>query len=313
MKPLGYLFKFIFLSATFTALCWGQTSPPEEQLNIYSRQTQIGIIANRIFRDASGRVYKEIFYTGRNDARVPYTQEMLKERSIILYKYNEQGQRIRSEYYDAKMHLESVVGITYSGNKERREIKYTPAGVRQYEIRYIDNSSVSHLYYDQSGKNLVSIRGLIPNDVDLPFGWGETIGGLACGIVLTQAKSLVDEQPGYALYVNIRNNGSTQIPISEVPRVEIELRDSAGNVVRERTDDPAKETHLQLQRQFNGQLINPGESGYIYPPYELNLRYGNLPSGHYSIRARLRIGNNNQILISNTISFEVGDQKKEAG
>lgn len=311
MKHLDYLFKSILLSVTLTSLCSAQTSHIEEQLNIYSNPTEIGTIAKRTFRDPNGRIYKEIFSTLRNDAaRAPYSQDMLKEQSTVLYTYNDQGQNIRSEHYDGRMHLEFVLEVTYQGSKERREIKYTPEGIRQYEIRYIDKRSVSHLHYDESGKNLVSVRGLIPNDVDLPFGWGKEIGGLACGIVLTQANSLVDELPGYAIYVNIRNIGSTQVSIPELPPAEMELRDSTGKIVREGTGDPTKkQKRLQLQRLLYGQLINPGEAGFVYPPYELNLYYVNLLPGRYSIRVRQPIGDNHQILISNNVFFEVGGQK----
>jgi hypothetical protein len=307
MKYLHLLLTPVLLCVPLLALSFGQTPHAEERLSIYGSPTQIGTIAYRASRDSDGRILKEIFYMGNRSAHPPYTEDMLVVQSIVLHKYDDQSSTKRAEHYNARMNLEYVWETKYDNHKDRRETKFTRDGVRQYEIRYLENRSVSHLYYDESGENLVAIRGLIPKDADLPSGWGDSQSGLACGIVLTRAKSQVDDLPGYALYVNVKNSGSTQMSIPQLPPAEIELRDGAGALVRQRTDtqDP-----LQAQRLFYGQLINPGESGNTYPAYELKMRYANLAPGRYSIRVKQSIEGRDQPLISNTVFFEVVGQKK---
>lgn len=308
MKTVNSFITSILLCVGLCASSWGQTAQlAEGQLSIYGIPTQIGTVARRTFRDSSGRVIREIFYTLKKDVpQPPYTKDMLEVQSTVLYDYDERGYKIRAEHYDARMILDQVWETRYYENKEKREIKSTPDGVRQYEIRYLDDRTVSHLYYDERGKNLVAVRGLIPRDIDLPFGWGEPVDGLACGIALTQTKSLVDELPCYAIYVNVKNSGSNQASLSGLPAVQIELRDRFGVLVREIAAEANKgRDPLQAHRLLYGQLINPGESGYVYPPYELSIRSTNLRPGRYSLRVRQPIEGRNQSLVSNTVFFEV--------
>src|SRR5215470_16775501 len=119
--------------------------------------------------------------------------------------------------------------------------------IREYEIRYLANRSISHLYYDKSGNALRAIRGRIPEDMDLPFGWGEPEDGLACGITLSKAKSSIDDSLTLALFVNVKNIGADEIDIFQLPEAEIELRYSSGSLVKEDVEF-AKKRYDPLQK-----------------------------------------------------------------
>jgi len=293
--------------------------------------TQIGTIANRTFRDDEGRITKEIFYTLKPDfvclgggeeirppdprlpkarlcktAEPPYSEAMLAEHSIRFYTYDDRGRKIKEEQYSPGMYLTHKWETEYDDNKGRREIKYTPEGIKTYEIRFVERSSVSHLDYDDSGKNLVAIRGLIPQDIDLPFGWGEPVDGLSCGIAHSKIKSSIDNSPVDAIYVNVKNIGSNNIILEETEADEIELRDRFGALVRETAEYMSyKQNRLQKHRQGDRKMVKPGESELIYHPYELQVRYGYLPQGQYSVRVIQPVGDTGTTIVSNTIHFEV--------
>src|SRR5215470_11961479 len=138
--------------------------------------------------------------------------------------------------------------------------------IREYEIRYLANRSVSHLYYDQSGKDLRAIRGMIPEDMDLPFGWGEPEDGLACGITLSKAKSNIDDSSTLALFVNVKNSGAHEAYISQLPEAEIELWYSNGALVKEEAEFAKKRYDpLQKHRELYGQRLKTNEAGNVYP------------------------------------------------
>src|SRR5215510_3270268 len=155
----------------------GQTAELKQELGIYGVETQIGTIAQRTFSDAKGRVLKTISYGSTTDAKRPYTEAMLVPVRIDIYKYDDQDRVIRSEAYNSKMILRSYTETRYINEHERRDTSYTAAGVRTYETRRVAGSTVCELYFDETGKQLTAIRGAIPRDIDLPFGWGETENG----------------------------------------------------------------------------------------------------------------------------------------
>jgi hypothetical protein len=306
MSRKNVLLKSLILCISFSDASRRQIAQPAGELRIYAFPTQIGVIANRTFRDDKGRISKEIFYTLKNFAEPPYTEAMLDVQSVVIYTYDDRGLKIKSEHYDRSMNLLYRWETKYDDNKGKREIKYTSEGIRTYEIRYVERSSVSHLYYDDSGKNLVGIRGLLPQDIDLPFGWGEPVNGLSCGIAHTKVKSATDDSPVDAIYVNVKNIGLKDVVIEKIEAAEIELRDRSGALVKETAEYLSnKQDGLQKYRQSYGQLVKPGESGYIYPAYELRVRYGNLAPGQYSIRVRQPIGVMGISLLSSAIHFEV--------
>jgi len=231
---------------------------------------------------------------------------MLQEQSIVVYRYDDQGAQIASEHYAPGMILDFRWEIRQEDHEKRREVKYTKEGVREYEIRYLANRSVSHLYYDKSGDYLRAIRGLIPEDIDLPFGWGEPEDGLACGITLSKAKSDIDDSPTLALYVNVKNSGAHEAYIFQLPEAEIELRYSNGALVKEEAEFAKKRYDpLQKHRQLYGQGLKTNEAGHVYPAYELNTRYGRLAPGRYTVRVKQRVIEKGLWLISNRIEFTV--------
>jgi hypothetical protein len=297
---------FIFICMIFPDASRCQSNQQTGELQIYSFPTQIGTAAKRTFQDDKGRVNKEIYYTPKTiSADPPYTEDMLRVQSIVLYKYDDRGREIKSEHYDPGMNLQYKWETTYDDNKGRRKIKYTREGIRTYEIRFVENRSLSHLYYDERGENLVAIQGMVPQDIDIPFGWGEPVDGLACGIASTKIKSPIDDASVYAIWVNIKNVGSKNISFSQLPTVEMELRDSFGTLVWESTQYAnSKGDALQKRKISFGRLLYPGESGPVYP-YELRTRYGKLAPGSYSIRVKQPIDEKGVFLVSNTIHFEI--------
>jgi hypothetical protein len=253
-------------------------------------------------------VIKEIYYTLKDSAVLPpYTEEMMNVQSICLYTYNEQGNKIRTEYYNAQMKLDRVCESKYYNGKERRDVYSTPEGVRQHEQRYVDNRSVCTLYYDEKGKNLVAISGSIPQDIDLIFGWGESVNDLACGIGIGQAESRFDRIPGYNISISIRNLGSDPVSVTGLPDAAIELRDSSGLMVREKAEYRKKKLDpMQQHRMSTGWFIPSYRSICMVGAYELNTRYGNLSPGRYSIRIKQPINGRGKPLLSNTVYFDVG-------
>src|SRR5262249_758721 len=152
-------------------------------------------------------------------------------------------------------------------------------------------------------------RGMIPEDMDLPFGWGEPEDGLACGITLSKAKSNIDDSPTLALYVNVKNSGADEIHIFQLLEAEIELRNSSGALVKEDAEFAKKRYDpLQKHRYLDGQLLKTNEAGNVYPAYEMNTRYGRLAPGRYTVRVKQRVIEKGLSLISNRIEFAVEGQ-----
>jgi hypothetical protein len=307
MRIVTFLLLQSFLWVVCSSLSMGQSVPPGDELQIYSFPTQVGTVARRTIRDQNGRISKVIYYALKgNFNQRPYTEDMLQEQSIEVYRYDDQGVQIAREHYAPGMILDFRWEIRHEDHEKRREVKYTKEGVREYEIRYLANRSVSHLYYDKSGNYLRAIQGMIPEDIDLPFGWGESEDGLACGITLSKAKSSIDDSPALALYVNVKNIGAHEAYISQLPEAEIELRYSNGALVKEGAEFAEKRYDpLQKHRELYGQGLKTNEAGHVYPAYELNTRYGRLAPGRYAVRVKQRVIEKGLWLISNTIEFTV--------
>jgi len=307
MRIVTFLLLQSLIWVVCSSLSRGQSVRPGEELKIYGFPTQVGTVAMRTIRDQNGRISKEIYYALKGfHTRGPYTEDMLQEQSIVVYRYDDQGRQIAREKYAPGMILDFRWGIRHEDHEKRREVKYTKDGVREYEIRFVANRSVSHLYYDKSGNYLRAIEGMIPEDIDLPFGWGEPEDGLACGITLSKAKSDIDDSPTLALYVNLKNSGAHEAYIFQLPDAEIELRYSNGALVKEDVEFAKKRYDpLQKHRQLYGQGLKTNEAGHVSPAYELNTRYGRLAPGRYSVRVKQRVIEKGLWLISNTIEFKV--------
>src|SRR5262245_49810511 len=154
------LLKSIILCISFTGASWCQSAQPEGELLIYAMATQINTIARRTFRDDEGRITKEIYYSLKDTffcsgggeviqtpdprlpkltlcktAEPPYTEDMLAVQSIRIYTYDDRGRKIKEDHYAPGMNLQHKWETEYDDNKGRREIKYTPEGIKTYEIR----------------------------------------------------------------------------------------------------------------------------------------------------------------------------------
>src|SRR5262245_11223658 len=111
MRIVTFLLLQSFLWVVCSSLSRGQSVRPGEELQIYGFPTQIGTVAMRTIRDQNGRISKEIYYALKDlHNRSPYTEDMLQEQSIVVYRYDDKGRQIASEHYDQGMIL------TYSWN-----------------------------------------------------------------------------------------------------------------------------------------------------------------------------------------------------
>jgi hypothetical protein len=301
----------VMLVATVISFGRAQDAELKEELRIYERFTQVGTVARRTFTSPDGLVRKVIYYNLKEFGhQPPWTESMLIESEIILNSYDDRGRLVRAEHYDGRMRLRHFWTITRRDNN-RSHINHSATGNRRYEIRYIDNRSISHLYYDSTGKYLIGIKGSVLPDAELPFGWGPPMKGASIGIVIAEASTDDDMLSGRIVYVNVRNVSDASINIPEPAAVEFELLNSKGEIVSPRTDDPeGKRARLELHRSFGNRQIGRGVATYAYPAYSLDLQYGKLPAGRYRLRARLPIDDAGKTLVSNEVVFEVSGQRE---
>lgn len=108
------------------------------ELHLYSHSTQIGIVANREFKDTKGRVVKVIYY-GSSESNGPFHEELLMERSIHTYQFDENDCSIKSESFAPGMILTgSGESICFEGTSQAKLVTLCNArGIRTTEIRNI--------------------------------------------------------------------------------------------------------------------------------------------------------------------------------
>jgi len=111
-------------------------------------------------------------------------------QSVDVYFYDSDGRVDRVEGRDANARAPRVRLHEYLASGELARLKYVEVdGVRCYEQRQKGTTTLTDLYFDQTGTYLTGIRGQIPEDADLPHGWGEVGDGLAYGIALSPSES----------------------------------------------------------------------------------------------------------------------------
>ncbi|HSB27543.1 MAG TPA: hypothetical protein VLE19_06805, partial [Pyrinomonadaceae bacterium] len=146
-----------------------------EELHLYSMPTQIGTVARRTIRDRSGRVVREVFYSSNTFGKVPQTGQGLLVQSISVYYYDAAGRVDRVEHWGDQVRVEHNA---YGPSGELARKWFVDAdGVRRYEMRFKGSTTMTHLYFDDTGTYLRSVRGQLVDDVDLPHGWGMPTGG----------------------------------------------------------------------------------------------------------------------------------------
>jgi len=279
----------------------------EGELTLYERMTSIGTVACRVFRDDEGRVTKTVYYGLRHEAldrpEGPYTKDMLEVQSIVLRVYDEQGRQSREEHYSPQMRLDRVKEVVYAADGAVQSVVWRNAqGVRTYEIRYADGKSISHLAFDESGDGLVSVRGLVPDDMDLVHGWGKPMHGLSCGLAASTVRGTLS---AIRIYVTVRNSGKEPDEITS--GIRLRLVNGRGVVVPQKegrvgagdhaapADDRARDTVTQ---------VDPGEAAYVSSG-ELGRWYADLPPGEYALAVVCRDSEGDYSIVSNTIHVTI--------
>jgi len=287
------------------------------ELTIYGVITQIGTVAKRTFRDNAGRITKTIYYTldYRNlpnpfSLREPVTEEMLAVQSINIHYYDQQGRQDRVEHYTPAFALSRIMQTKYDPNGGKiATVWLRPNESREYEIRYRNNRSISHLYFDDTGRKLIAVRGPVPKNMDLAYGWGRPVDGLSCGIAPRKRSALAKD---INISVTVRN--LTELPakiITTLPyqTIQMELRNTKGALVPQNTDYIEKR-NKELLRMNNGlreslQTIPPHQAGHYSSGYKLNQWYGEVQSGKYYLTVKRRASGKDFSLVSNTVTINI--------
>jgi hypothetical protein len=282
--------------AELPSIAAGETS----EIKFYPHPTQIGTVALRTIRDRTGRVDREIYYTSSAVNWAEPRENDLRVQSIKVYFNDTKGRVDRIEHWQTGSRAPKVERNQYSETGQLTRTWYVETdGVRRYEIRFEELKSVTHLYYDDTGTYLTSLRGRLVSDVDLPHGWGVVNGGLACGITLSTERGRFDD---VGVWVNVQNVSTQSVSISNLAAPSFEVRDAQGNIVTPRA---TAATTQQNVHQLYGQLLDHQEAGFMYPAYRLADYFEPLAPGKYSIRIRQPLPERNVELISNDVTFVV--------
>jgi hypothetical protein len=273
------------------------------QLQIYDRPTQAGTVADRVFKDSKGRVVKNILYTGGGPA--PYHEELLQVYLISIAKYGPNDCVVRAATYWPGMILKSMIeGTCWPGTATPKLTVFRDAhGVRTQEARHKTEAGKSTvLLFDATGEKVVAIKSLTPDDIDLAHGWGKEVGGVACGIAANRERG---RQEDMELFITIKNSSYRRDRVPTVSPVAVELKDSAGRLVRPKAELAAKEAKIapNVCPPF-GELPLIGESRLL-TSYRLGERYDGLAPGKYEMTVRLCSPVISGLLVSNTLLLEI--------
>lgn len=281
------------------------------ELTTYDTPSQNGTIAKRVFRDSSGRIAKTIYYRSSEKASGPYPGETLQVSSIVIHLYDGAGRERREEYRGPDMQLHRIKDTVYRNGDKTAVVWRRPDGIREYEIRYSGGREVSHLYFDESGERLVGVKGEIPADIKLAWGWGVPSEGLACGIGANCTSGLLKH---LRIFVSVRNLTETSakvITALQYHEIQVELRNTKGDAVPQNAAY-IEERDRGLIRANHGlhesmQTIEPHNAGMFTGGFELREWYSDLPAGTYYLTVRRRGAGKEFNLVSNTLKIEIQD------
>ena len=269
------------------------------ELELYRMATQIGTIARRTIRDRAGRIAREVYYTSNGAPLAAPGEKDLRIQSIRVYFNDTSGRVDHVEHWDAARRLARVEQNAYDASGKLARKWYVEAdGVKRYELRFRDSSTVSELYFDDTGAYLKSLRGELVSDIDLPHGWGATSGGMACGITLSTERGRFNE---FKLIVNIKNVAADYLSIDSLATPVFQLVNASGQAVPLRKSPGSKDGPQQLY----GQGLKHDEAGYLYPGYRLSDYFDLLPPGQYTIRILQPVPERQVVLSSNEVNFVV--------
>jgi len=290
-----------------------QTDPVDfGELVLYQSMTAIGTVACRKFRDEEGRVWKTIHYSYRPELPPrrakgrkqpipsPCPEYRLVEQSVTVLKFDERGLNVREElYFPGMKHLRRFAVKEYDDQKAlTRRAWHEEDGIRRYETRYADGVSTSDLYFDDTGRRLIAMRGPIPADVELGWTWGEAKDELTCGLAMTQEKGALED---LGFYINVKNLGPHRSIWME-PAARVIILTPTGQTVQSKA-----------RRAVPGKPVPRGSSGtgdqgavcYYYPANRLADYCEDLDPGEYLIRAEQFMPKQKVTLVSEPVRFEV--------
>jgi hypothetical protein len=282
---------------------YAQEDVQTSQLHIYDRPTQAGTVADRTFKDSKGRVVKSVIYTGGGPA--PYHEELLQVYLISIAKYGADDCVVRAATYWPGMILKSMIeGTCWPGTAMPKLTVFRDAhGVRTQETRHKTEAGKSTvLLFDATGEKVIAIKSLTPGDVDLVHGWGEEVGGFACGIAANRERG---RQEDMEVLVTIKNISFRKDLMTTVSPVAVELKDSAGRLIGPKAELAAKEAKIAPNTcpPF-GESPFVGESRLV-TSYRLGERYDGLAPGKYEMTVKLCSRVISGMLVSNKLLLEI--------
>lgn len=284
------------------------------ELTMYPFMTENGTVARREFTDSNARIVKTIYYRSnkRLDQKSAASEEDLAASEIVLHGYDDGGREIRAEHYTPDIELERVRKVLYGPDgKVSRYLWLDDRCVLTYEIRFSDGRTISHLYYDDTGKKLVGFRGSIPKDIDLQDGWGEPSGGLSCGAAPTERRASLQ---GMYINLTVRNLGKSSV---DLPRLvytdaQLEVRSRNGRLIPQdrRRIEQLKQGNArsaELSRSTTARL-DPGQAEHAR--YLLKNWYPDLSPGKYLVTCRRPLSGFGRPLVSNTTEIEIVQERQ---
>jgi hypothetical protein len=269
---------------------------PAGELEIYDMATQIGTRARRTFRDAGGRIVKEIYYTGPFSG--PAREDQLTVQSSRLYHFRPDGRLDRREIRGPKDELRQIQHHQYdAGGALVLDWFEGPTGIREMETRHAGNRRT--LYeFDPTGSRVISARGAIRSDRDLTDGWGPDVGGLSIGIALPVVEGAASD---IAAWLNLRNATAQRVHFRG-PDPMLVLTNARGERIPERPHAARANDGQSRPIDFP---IRAGYSELWWPPYSMTNRFGTLAPGRYTLRLTMATISPGLTLESNTGTFVI--------
>jgi hypothetical protein len=274
---------------------------PTEGGELHPVEGATGVTAVRTFKDGRGNPTRKIFYVPH---RPPHAlqpapaEDALLEHSTEVYHYDADGRLILTATYDSGRRLFSSRQLNYWPDGKLKLEQYcryaTGRAVVVSQRRFAADGDRTDLTWDEGGRRLTSISGLVPADVDLADGWGPATAGLRCGIVSDKGPGL---PAGVGVFLSIKNVSDTALalPQAEVGRlVRPELTDAAGRAL------PYSQGKIQrlLKLTYAGpNSLAPNHATSSF--YALADWYGKVPPGRYMLLLR------RLTLVSNTVAVEI--------
>lgn len=284
------------------------TDQPAEGGELQPVESEVGVTTIRNFKDERGNRTRRIFYVPNRPpyaAQPPPGRDSLLEYGTEVCRYDANGRLILLANYDGDRRLFSWRELSYwPDGKPKLDQYYQYAAGRAVVVtqrRFAADGDRTNLMWDDDGRRLISISGLVPADVDLAEGWGPVGEGLQCGIVSDRGSGPGGKTGALGVYLSIKNVSETvqALPQAEVVKlVRPELIDAAGRIV------PYDESKVQgrLKTTYPGPtFLAPNHAASNF--YALEDWYGKIPPGHYKLLLRRAGGQFD--LVSNTVAVDI--------